>query len=176
MVIIITVNKQQVLPTIISRCQCFKFLPVAEKDLSIGLKSRLPEVNKDDLLKIVKLSSGRPGLALKFLTDAAFYQNHLKQTRLVKDLTKASVNGKFKLINDLLGEKETAQAKLKISLKLIESLEIFFRDTWLAGKESLDSIDNQKLLKNFSLINLAREQLRQNVQPKLVLESLFLNV
>ena len=37
-VVIITVNKQQMLPTITSRCQCLKFLPVAEKDLASGYK------------------------------------------------------------------------------------------------------------------------------------------
>ena len=95
---------------------------------------------------------------------------------MAKGLTEVSINSKFKLINDLLDEKETARAKVKISLKLIESLEIFFRDNWLKENNSLGSIDNQKFLKDFSLINTAREQLRQNVQPKLVLESLFLNL
>jgi len=171
-IIVITVNKQQLLPTIVSRCQCLKFLPVAEKDLIDGLKNKFPELKKDDLLKIIKLSAGKPGLALKFLADKDFYQEHLDQIELVKKIAKAPINSKFKLIDNLLENKDNAQAKVNTSLNLIESLEILFRDNLLGGQIA----DNHKLLQNFNLINVARDQLRQNVQPKLVLENLFLNL
>lgn len=67
LIILVSANWQAILPTIISRCQLIKFLPVPEKEIVAGLKNL--SVKTDNLTAAVKLAAGRPGRAMKLLTE-----------------------------------------------------------------------------------------------------------
>ncbi|MBU0988475.1 MAG: hypothetical protein KKH68_14590 [Proteobacteria bacterium] len=73
--ILITSNPQSLLPTIVSRCQLVKFLPVPEKEIRKGVKGL------DD--QLIRLANNRPGLAIKYLGNPEILQ---EQNKIINQL------------------------------------------------------------------------------------------
>jgi len=67
LIILISANWQAILPTIVSRCQLIKFLPVPEKEIVAGLKNTSAKTGV--LTEAVKLAAGRPGRVMKLLAE-----------------------------------------------------------------------------------------------------------
>ena len=66
-IFIITQDESKLLPTVRSRCSWWKFNPVMEKDIILGLK----EKGIDGILaeEVAKFSWGRPGRAIDLALD-----------------------------------------------------------------------------------------------------------
>jgi len=94
LIILISSFWQTVLPTIISRCQLIKFLPVAEGEMLNKLKNFNPPtslcvmgVNTGrNLQKAVKLSAGRPGRAINFLREPERLADQEKEIEIFEKL------------------------------------------------------------------------------------------
>jgi DNA polymerase-3 subunit delta' len=73
LIILISPHWQMLLPTIVSRCQLIKFLPVPEKEIFEKLKSEAK--SEKEITRVVKLSAGRPGRAIKILQEKEWLNN-----------------------------------------------------------------------------------------------------
>lgn len=191
-IILITSNRQRLLPTIISRSASVKFLPVPQVDLLNELKIRFSKINIDDLSQIIAAAGGRPGLALKFLNEPDFYNNFKEEKWLFQSLLQVPPSKQFKLIEQIFADKESAKnLKLEAGLGILDQAENYFRRELLADNGVLARLpgglakietnnfaitSNNQFIKIFELINQAREQLRHNVHARLVLENFFLNL
>ncbi|KKT27233.1 MAG: polymerase III, delta prime subunit protein [Parcubacteria group bacterium GW2011_GWA2_43_9b] len=128
LIILISSSWQAVLPTIISRCQLIKFLPVAEADVLDKLKDFTPScatskvsvrratplcvkgVNTGgNLQKSVKLSAGRPGRAINFLREPERLAEQEKEIEIFEKLLKSPLSWRLEQAVKLSQNMITAQ-------------------------------------------------------------------
>ena len=83
--ILITEAPKTLFPTIRSRCEIIKFYPVKISEIEDYLKNQ--GISKEKSEEIAKLSLGRPGLAIDFLTNPQKLEN---QKKVVEELIKIS--------------------------------------------------------------------------------------
>lgn len=114
--ILITTDQQLLLPTIVSRCQTIKFLPVAEKEIAKTVKDP----------KIIRLANGRPGLALQYLENPILLKNQNEIISQLEKLIKADLNERYQYIEKI--SKDIPQAR-----QIINSWLFWFRDLILSA-------------------------------------------
>jgi DNA polymerase-3 subunit delta' len=130
LIILISSAWQTLLPTIISRCQLIKFLPVAEKELLAALR---PMAKRNvDLEKSVKLADGRPGRAIKLIEDPEILRQQQGNSELFEKIFKSDLVWRWDLARQLTQNLPQAQEFLSQWL-------LWFRDGLLqnSGCEDL---------------------------------------
>lgn len=185
--IIIVSDSHQLLPTIISRCQSIKFLPVSKNKLHQGLllksASLKRELDKKKLNIIERLSQGRPGLALQLAMSEDFFNEYFQDHALALKMLNSPLFERWRILDDLLEPLEEARFKVQVALSFLGHLESVLRDS-LLKQYQLENLASSAsgayppagLIQLFSLINLSRASLAGNVQPRLVLENLIINL
>ncbi|MBU1102191.1 DNA polymerase III subunit delta' [Patescibacteria group bacterium] len=110
LIILISSSWQFILPTIISRCQLIKFLPVKEQKLAVGLK----KIGKKegDILKIIKLAAGRPGQAINLLENPEILAGQQAGIDSFKKTLKADLAWRWDLAKELSQNLAVAQETL----------------------------------------------------------------
>jgi DNA polymerase-3 subunit delta' len=98
LIILTITGEENVLPTIISRCQTIKFLPVPETKLARGLEDLY---NKNDVKYVLPLTLGRPGRAIKILNNHSWRTDWEKDKSLFKKIIKSDLAEKFSLAEKL---------------------------------------------------------------------------
>jgi len=159
LIILISSFWQTVLPTIISRCQLIKFLPVAEWEMLNKLKNFNPPtslcvmgVNTGmNLQKAVKLSAGRPGRAINFLREPERLADQEKEIEIFEKLLKSPLVWRL-------------EQAAKLSQNIIETQEIlnqwllWLRDRILEISGQADLVisgqKNKDILNNYRVVNL----------------------
>ncbi len=164
--------------TITSRCQIIRFLPVSQKDIYDYLQT---ETDRDQALKITRLAHGKPGLAVEFLNKKNALKKHQEKIDTVNTLLSGSQKEKFKLADKIHRSKKSSQ-ELSLLLDLATS---YLRDQILnqhnLEKYTVNQIQSpnnktQNITKKINQIEKAQELLKQNVQPKLILENIIINI
>ena len=134
--ILITAEPQLLLPTIVSRCQLIKFLPVTkeeiEKKLDVILRAKPEEsisrsfadAQDDKLKQIIRLSNGRPGLAIQYLENPALLQAQDKIINQLEKLIKADLNERYQYVEAIA--KDVPQAR-----QILNAWLFWFRDLLL---------------------------------------------
>ncbi|MCX6785536.1 MAG: hypothetical protein NTZ18_01630 [Candidatus Komeilibacteria bacterium] len=178
--ILIVSDSQTLLPTIISRCQTIKFLPVAQNTLHRGLLAKA-ELDKKKLNLIESLAQGRPGLAIQLAKNEDFFNEYVQGEDLAVKVLGSPLATRWQLLDGLLEPLEEARAKVQAALNFLAHLENVLRSNLLAHYSSAPAsvrpaLNPGGLIKLFSLINLSRRSLAGNVQPRLVLENLIINI
>jgi DNA polymerase-3 subunit delta' len=198
-VIILTVTDFEVLPkTIISRSQILRFLPVKSDAIYDDLIKH-HQASRSQAKNFSRLAAGRPALALKFLEDKEYYETYTAQARSFIELLGQDINQRFKAIENLLGARPTGQESTKSAGQLIDIWQNLARDLVLqelgladliqhqAFTEELASIKNKlnlptgqagvkSLLSLLATLKQAKEYIGSNVNPKLALENVAVNV
>jgi len=110
LIILTTSSWQNVLPTIISRCQLIKFLPVSQKEMVVGLQK--PGVAQARLEKIIKLSASRPGRAIDLLAEPEILQDQQTGVENFKKAVGADLAWRWSLAKELSRNSASAQETL----------------------------------------------------------------
>jgi len=188
-ILIVASGADSVLSTIISRSQVIKFLPVKEETIASALAIRLGG-DKKVIVKAAEaamLSAGRPGIAIKLLEDKKFF-NAIKRYREVAEKIFFEDKAEFwPIAEKLLKSQEGFIGKGREVLAVAEQLEILIHRALLvdygldqAEKTAAENLQMRRFNGGFtsalSLINSAKRDLSHNVQPKLILENLFINL
>jgi len=135
-IILLCSNLQQVLPTIISRCQLIKFLPVPNLEIEkILFKSY--KADASDFKKIIRLACGRPGLVINYLTNPALLKEQDQLLADIENLIKADLNSRYLYIEKIA--KDISGARYILNTWLL-----WFRDLALLSCGCQDLIINQK--------------------------------
>ncbi len=140
--ILIAVSPQMLLPTIVSRCQLVKFLPVSEKEIKKGLLKASDQ--------IIRLANGRPGLAVRYLENPEVLENQAKIIGQLKKILDADLDEKYRLAEIM--SKNTALAR-----EILEQWLFWFRDLLLLniGRSDLAVYSNlEKYQDSYSLKKL----------------------
>lgn len=193
-IILLTSNINALPLTIVSRCQVFKFFPVANEEIYKHLINL--GANRDDARSLAGVSWGKPGLAIDFWKnkdengEISFLNYKKIVAGLIDSMKGKTFSEKMAFFEDIFKEKKDTQ-------ELINTLNESF-DTWLTllrdmallkngcgelASNSFFEDDLKKITNNFSnslLFNFSREirkagkYLRDNFNPRLVVENLML--
>lgn len=164
LLILITEHPNSLLATILSRCEIIKFYPVKEEEMGSYLREK--GISKEKIKKIVKISLGRPGVAIDFLQNP---QKLKERTATIKELIKIS--------NSPISSRFQYAQKLSKNQDLKEVLTIWlshFRDTLISQRNRV------RVAKIENILNLLQRTIflisTTNVNPRLALEVLMLEL
>jgi len=140
---------------------------------------------------ISRLSLGRPALAAKFFQDREFYQSYLETSETFLNFFTANVNERITAIEKISGGREE-ENKVAKALSILNIWQGVLRDLLLLNGNNGDLIRNEPSRKKMDSLknNLSGARLqvlseslkrgeryiRGNVNPKLVLENIAVNV
>ena len=175
-------NTEQLLPTIVSRCEVLRLRPVPTPQLEAYLREKGADENKAEFL--AHLSAGRPGYALSLLQDETELELRHETIEEFKMLLSASRVKKFDYAQKISKDKEEFLTTLLLWLSL-------WRDVMLysaGGKKSIVNIDQRELIEMLSVqLNLSEAkkllenaekgigQLKRNVNARLLAENILLD-
>ena len=192
-IFLITTNKNLLLPTILSRSQLFKFLPVPSDAVYEYLVAE--GAGRDEARELARISRGRPTIARQFLKDKAKFDEYKNNTQ---GLLKVIVNrplDRLKTIEKMFVEDkglpaQPARAGGDAALKNLDALAGLIRDAMLAKLGRPDLMANYFVSNELNdlgqrapsgwfcgflrRIENARAMIQGNVSPRLVMENLFL--
>ena len=131
--ILITANPQLLLPTIVSRCQMVKFLPVGEKEIEKSIFKAVPSDHGLDVKQIIRLANGRPGLAIEYLENPSLLENQNKIIRQLEKLLRADLNERYQYVEEIAKNVPMARQILKHWL-------FWFRDLILLANNCSDLV------------------------------------
>lgn len=163
-VIILLANNPKKLPeTIVSRCQVIYFHPVPLSIIREYLIKFGTDPQKAEL--IVSLSGSRPGLALRLLKDKELLQFYKRQTDLFSELFNLPLSERWGKIKEAIKEEDISLEKTKFYTIL---------NIWIiaARRRMRESLNVDAVEKIYS----AMLQARANVNPKLIIENLMVNL
>ena len=135
--------------------------------------------------ELSRLSGGLPGKALYWLADSSEYDNYKKEIIRFNELLFCPFYDKIKRVDDLFGDKKD---HIKAREKLINTLslwQLMLRDQIYATLERDESIfknlpetkiDTKTILKIYQKVTEARNDLRRNIHPRLLIEQILLQI
>ena len=119
-IILITPKPHLLLPTVISRSQQLKFFPVPQKELENFLAEK--GTPKDLMLKIIKLSLRRPGMALRLLADEKKLKHKEKILKDVQDIYNSNLSQRFQWSQDMAKDPQAIPEFLDFWLRFFRGL------------------------------------------------------
>ena len=180
--ILVADNPEQLLPTIVSRCEGLRLRSQPFESVQNFLQSRGANVDKARLL--AHLSGGRPGYALRLVDDANILEQRTRWLDEMQALLSSNRNQRFDYAEKLSKDKDGSR-------QLLDLWGSYWRDVMLVSSGSsidLVNIDRQGEITSLSQkidLALARrlvmdieksiERLDKNVNARLLLEVLLLD-
>ncbi len=163
-VIIILASDLNNLPvTIVSRCQIVRFHQVKPEIVKKHLINLGASRGKAE--SIVYFSGAKPGLALRIFKDNDLFEFYQKQTENFAKILKWSLSERLDYCRKTLGAAEVE----KMREKMYNILNVWEAAARRLMSQTLDAAAVEK-------IHLATLQIRANVNPKLVMENLLINL
>lgn len=182
--ILISLQRDVILPTILSRTQSFKFLPVPKETIYRHLVEK--GANRNAANAISKIAAGRTTVAMNLFASAEKFRQLQDERRELLQFFQGGLVEKFQFVENFINKNREADA---LSVKLDE-LEIIARDVLFLSLSADDLVvceflrdDLKRLaiestvndLMNFiSRIEATRRYLRSNVNARLAFENLIL--
>lgn len=183
-VLILTADTpEQLLPTIVSRCEVLRLRPLSAQEVQKDLESRNIESGRARL--IAHIAAGRPGYARRLAEDEALLQHREERLNELLTLLPASRVEKFKYAEQLAKDKSLMRQALLFWLS-------YWRDVMLRTTQAetpLVNVDRNMEIENLAgALNLsaarnmvvtletALEQMEKNVNPRLLAEVLLLDL
>ena len=175
LIILTTSAPELLLATLTSRCQLIKFLPVPVAQMLEGLKEVFPSEKR--LVEIVSLAGGRPGQAIKWLSEPGLDENRQKNLEIFQRVIKADLSQRFEAAEKF--SRDTGQA-----IETLEQWLAWLRISFLKETEAGESMAKYNPKTKYSrqqAVSLIRDiQATQNIlsnpsfNAKLALENLML--
>jgi len=186
--ILLTTNDRRLPATVVSRCQRLELPPLAATEIEAALDNGWGvEPSKAKLLS--RLCRGCLGWAISAASDDTLLQQRGERLNRLLDLANADYEERFTYATQLATQFSQNREPV---LEVLDFWREWWRDLLLAKVGSSEAITNIDMsstivdwakgyslaqIKNFIYsIQTAGEQLRQNANPRLVLEVLMLNM
>jgi len=145
--ILTTSNPQMLLPTIVSRCQIVKFLPVPSKEIEKELSHY-----KKNTERIVRLANGRPGLAIEYLKNPELLKEQNEIISQLERILRADLNERYRYV-------EKISKNVPLARQIIGHWLFWFRDLVLlnSGCSGLTLYpESAKYQKSYSFLKLKK--------------------
>jgi DNA polymerase-3 subunit delta' len=176
-------NPEQLLPTIVSRCEVLRLRPLKFEEVQNALEARRLETGKAKL--IAHISGGRFGYALRLIENEALLEKREERLNDLQSLISASRVEKFAYADKLSRDKESMRQAVLIWLS-------YWRDVMLRSAQAetpLVNIDRNVEIEDLASrldLTTARgataaledvlEKMERNVNPRLLAEVLLLDL
>jgi DNA polymerase-3 subunit delta' len=176
-------NPEQLLPTIVSRCEVLRLRPLKIEEVKNDLESRGLESERANL--IAHISGGRPGYARQLVDSESLLASREQRLRDLHNLISASRVEKFAYADKLSKDKDSMRQAILIWLS-------YWRDVMMRTTQArtlLVNIDrNAEIEELAGRLDLsaarnivsgladALEKLEKNVNPKLLAEVMLLDL
>ncbi len=148
---------------------------------------------------MAKISLGRPLKAIRLLEHQEDYLDYLEKAKSFLSLLKLDLNSRLEMLNKIFNDKGYSALALANAKDALFMMEGIFRDLLLLNfnqpektqhaalskelKNTLEYLDKKNgaavviyILNQFKSISLAKEYLGANVNPRLVLEKIIINL
>ncbi len=185
--ILLTVNETLLPVTVVSRCQRLELMPVNAEDIAAALVERGMETEKADLL--ARLSHGCPGWAFTAAEDEGLLASRNEEMERLLEIIRGDTVARFTWVAQVA-------ARFSQNRKAVYSLLDTWRDYWrdlmlvklgchamitnIDRKEEIDHLaagyDLEAIRRFISGIEATAGQLRRNVNPRLALEVLMIDI
>lgn len=176
-------NPEQLLPTIVSRCEVLRLRSLSIEEVSKDLESRGVEGGRAKL--IAHISGGRPGYARRLVEDAFLLDKREERLNDLLTLLPASRVEKFKYADKLSRDKDIMRQTIAIWLS-------YWRDVMLRAAQAetpllnvdrnveiedlAGKMDLASARKAVNGLENALEQMERNVNPRLLAEVMLLDL
>lgn len=164
-------QSQQLLPTLVSRVRTVTFRPVPDSVIREALKNRRPDLDDVSLNLMTVFAMGRPGRAFQFLEDSNRFRFHQDiYQNLTRLLQRSTLTERMTYVGTLIEDPRAIESFFERFTHLVRAL-IFQHLGGQPGPYSLE-----QLFGILDALGAAQFQLEHNVNPKLVLENLMVNI
>lgn len=120
---------ENLLPTIVSRCEQLRLRPLAVDALADRLAERL-SIPREDALSLARISSGRPGIALDLHTDANLNANRKQWMDYLLELLGENLSQRFDFVEKQVRQKNSSKEdRDQLRMRLREGF-IFWQSLW----------------------------------------------
>ncbi len=182
-------SAEELLPTIVSRCQLIKLRPLATDTLKAALIQHdgLPESKAAEL---AHLTGGRAGAALHLAANPDLAEEAQSRAELFFDLIAQNYRQRFSQVDGILKASDPAGSRQKLK-DLLQSWIAVWRDALICAVQSnasttyparamvirklTDQLSPAVICSNIRLMEEGLLMLEQNVNPRLLLENILLN-
>ncbi len=124
LIILIAQNQRLLLPTIVSRCETVKFNFVPDSEISDFLKKEYSSKSGiADIDEITRLSFGRPGRAVGFISDPAEFDNWKNEIQHLACAVSGGMGERFKYVKNISEQKNIEE--------ILEIWSFYFRSLML---------------------------------------------
>lgn len=188
-ILILTADaRESLLETIASRCEVVRLRPMPIDDLAKELQ-QLHGLSEEESRKLSQLAGGRVGTALNYLRDEDLLEKYHNALEQLEELLSLNLRGRLKFVEKL--QRAKGQARETYSF-LIATWLTFWRDVLICTESSevpLVNLAKEKLIQRCAAgLSLQRvagilkqheealTMLDQYVNPRMILESLLLNL
>jgi DNA polymerase-3 subunit delta' len=176
-------NPEQLLPTIVSRCEVLRLRPLRVEEVQKELETRGLEAGRAKL--IAHISGGRMGYAIRLLENDSLLEKREERLNDLLTLVSASRVEKFKYADQLSKDKDAMRQTITFWLS-------YWRDVMLRSAQAESSLVNVD--RNVEIEDLAGQmdlsatrrvvgrlensldQLNRNVNPRLLAEVLLMDL
>jgi DNA polymerase III subunit delta' len=174
-IILITSSWQRLLPTIISRSQKIHFLPVPNKILEKAVREKISNVK--EIREIMEFAQNRPGLAVRCCDEKDFRDGYEKLQKQVLKLFQLPVSDRLDFIDKYLQKKDNAENS-SLAGEFLNNFELVVRQKMLKEIYNEDQLTPGSigLAARLKQVLELRSLIKYNVQPKLLLENLLINL
>jgi DNA polymerase-3 subunit delta' len=186
--VLIAQDEGLVLPTIASRCLHIPLRPL-KGDVVASSLVRVWGADPDEAQLLAALSGGRLGLAVRLLHDREAMARRRDSLQKMSLLNNASVADRIGAASEWAKCFTDARSDL---YEMLDTWETWWRDVLMVGASAVELVANTDQLpalksvasrvplstavEAVALIQRTRQQLNENVNPRLALESLALNL
>lgn len=184
-IILIAPNRDLLLPTIQSRSQVLKFLPITRDEIYEYLLAK--GANRTQAKELSCLAEGKPTIAMRyFQAREAFGELKKETTELLKIFEQSPIK-RFQTVETILKKNDTDD----LLIELLQRLTLLTRDLMLANSYNKDLAANiyletdlqrvalkypiDKLKNILEEIEKTKQYVRQNISPRFAFENLILN-
>lgn len=190
-VVILTASRLDSIPaTIVSRSQILRLYPVSTSLIYDYLLDDFG-CQRSDAKIASRLSLGRPALAARFIEEPDFYSAYQEKASVFLNFFQEDLNSRLAAVSSLI-EKEDDEEKAAKALKILSIWQGAARDVLLLASNNGDIIqhENQRpmlaaagqvagkngIIRASRLLKKGEEYIRANVNPRLVLENIAVNI
>ena len=185
--ILLTVNEKLLPGTVVSRCQRLELMPVPVEEIKAGLGDRGIALEKADL--VARLSHGCPGWAFTAVQDESLLTVRHEELERLLEIVRGDIETRFAWVAQVAAR---FSQNRKAVYSLLDTWTDYWRDLMLVKlgchvmitnidrREEITRLaagyDLESIRRFIASIEAAADQLRRNVNPRLVLEVLMIDI
>lgn len=183
-IILISSNSNNLIPTILSRCQVLKFYPVNNKNIEELLKRNYNKTSEEANF-IAHFTKGSVGRSILLSSSDDFFHRRDKVLEIINNVVKGDKPAVFNSVDFFIENKEIINELLDIIIYWFRDLIIYKEigeSEIIINRDKLSLLIDQSFLSSNKINDIieniieARKNIKRNVNYQLIIETMLLNM